>query len=224
MTAEPAIDLDPALRALADRNRRAILQAIRTEPHQVGAVAAELGLSQQIASHHLGVLRRAGLATSTRDANRRLYAVSTDGLAAVRSYLDDFWSTRPAALKAAVEAHAEAQEAQHGRALAALLLHQYRGAPARRVRLPDHRGGHDLLDGPVRRARSAAGRALRRQHLRPSGPGRVPAHRALLARRRLVGIRGKRRPAAECFTVENGLITDSILIFDRLSFVPPEAS
>ena len=90
MTAEPAIDLDPALRALADRNRRAILQAIRTEPHQVGAVAAELGLSQQIASHHLGVLRRAGLATSTRDANRRLYAVSTDGLAAVRSYLDDF--------------------------------------------------------------------------------------------------------------------------------------
>ena len=31
-------------------------------------------------------------------------------------------------------------------------------------------------------------------------------------------------PAAECFTVENGLITDSVLIFDRLSFAPPEAS
>ena len=31
-------------------------------------------------------------------------------------------------------------------------------------------------------------------------------------------------PASECFTVENGLITDSVLIFDRLSFAPPEAS
>ena len=31
-------------------------------------------------------------------------------------------------------------------------------------------------------------------------------------------------PAAECFTVDNGLITDSVLIFDLLSFAPPEAS
>jgi hypothetical protein len=30
--------------------------------------------------------------------------VSTDGLAAVRSYLDEFWPTRLVALKAAVEA------------------------------------------------------------------------------------------------------------------------
>ena len=91
MAAEPAIDLDLALRVLADRNRRAIMQVIRNEPHQVGAVADELGMSQQAASHHLGVLRRAGLATSTRDANRHLYVINTDALTAVRSYLDDFW-------------------------------------------------------------------------------------------------------------------------------------
>ena len=29
--------------------------------------------------------------------------------------------------------------------------------------------------------------------------------------------------AAECFTVENGLITGSVLVFDRLSFAPPSA-
>jgi len=75
MAAEPAIDLDLALRVLADRNRRAIMQVIRNEPHQVGAVADELGMSQQAASHHLGVLRRAGLATSTRDAKRRRYGL-----------------------------------------------------------------------------------------------------------------------------------------------------
>ena len=69
----------------------------------MGSVAEKVGLSQQATSHHLGVLRRAGLATSTRDATRHLYVLNTDGLAAVRSYLDDFWPTKLAALKAAVE-------------------------------------------------------------------------------------------------------------------------
>lgn len=96
-------DLDRALRALADRNRRAILEVIRQEPRPVGAIADQLGLSQQTTSHHLGVLREAGLAIGSRDGTRHLFAVRTDGLAAVRSYLDDFWPTRLAALKAAVE-------------------------------------------------------------------------------------------------------------------------
>ena len=117
MAAEPAIDLDLALRALADRNRRAIMQVIRNEPHQVEAVADELGMSQQAASHHLGVLRRAGLATSTHDANRHLYVINTDALAAVRAYLDDFWPTRLSALKAAAEAHPESQKAQEARGI-----------------------------------------------------------------------------------------------------------
>ena len=106
MNAEPAVDLDGALRALADANRRAILAAVRTGPRSVGEVAAEVGLSQQTASHHLGVLRSAGLATRTRDGTRHLFAVRTDGLAAVRSYLDDFWPTKLTALKTAIESRA----------------------------------------------------------------------------------------------------------------------
>ena len=105
MSAEPALDL--ALRALADPNRRAILSAIRAAPRSVGAIAEETGLSQQTTSHHLGVLRDAGLATGTREGTRHVFAVRTDGLAAVRSYLDDFWPDRLAALKAAVEAGQE---------------------------------------------------------------------------------------------------------------------
>ncbi|MFT4231592.1 MAG: metalloregulator ArsR/SmtB family transcription factor [Leucobacter sp.] len=103
MGAEAAVDLDLALRALADGNRRAILRAIRSEPRPVGEIAEEVGLSQQTASHHLGVLSRAGLAAGTREGTRHLFAVDTDGLAAVRSYLDDFWPGRLAALKAAIE-------------------------------------------------------------------------------------------------------------------------
>jgi DNA-binding transcriptional ArsR family regulator len=104
MTAAPAPDLDLALRALADANRRAILSAIRAQPRPVGSIAEQVGLSQQTTSHHLGVLRNAGLATGAREGTRHLFTVDTDGLAAVRSYLDSFWPSKLAALKAAVEA------------------------------------------------------------------------------------------------------------------------
>lgn len=103
MSADRAPDLDRALRALADSNRRAILDVVRKGPRPVGQIAEEVGLSQQTTSHHLGVLRSAGLATSTRQGTRHLYVVRTDGLEAVRSYLDEFWPTRLAALKKAVE-------------------------------------------------------------------------------------------------------------------------
>lgn len=103
MAPEPATHLDRALRALADTNRRAILTAIRSGPRPVGFIAEEVGLSQQTTSHHLGVLHAAGLATGTREGTRHLFAVRTDGLAAVRAYLDDFWPTKLAALKAAIE-------------------------------------------------------------------------------------------------------------------------
>lgn len=103
MTAEPAPDLDRALNALADANRRAILAVVRSGPRPVGQIAEEVGLSQQTTSHHLGVLRAAGLAHGTKDGTRHLFAVNTDGLTAVRSYLDEFRPTRLAALKVAVE-------------------------------------------------------------------------------------------------------------------------
>lgn len=103
MAADPAPDLDQALRALADPNRRAILAVVRSGPRSVGQIAEEVGLSQQTTSHHLGVLHAAGLATGTREGTRHLFAIDTDGLAAVRSYLDEFWPTKLAALKSAVE-------------------------------------------------------------------------------------------------------------------------
>lgn len=103
MGAEAAVDLDLALRALADGNRREILRVIRSDPQPVGTIAEQAGLSQQTASHHLRVLRTAGLASSTREGTRHLFVVDTDGLAAVRSYLDDFWPAKLAGLKAVIE-------------------------------------------------------------------------------------------------------------------------
>lgn len=103
MTVTSAAGIDQAFRALADANRRAILSTIKTGPQPVGTIAREVGLSQQTTSHHLGVLRAANLATVTQEGTRHLFVANTDGLAVVRSFLDDFWPTKLAALKDAVE-------------------------------------------------------------------------------------------------------------------------
>jgi DNA-binding transcriptional ArsR family regulator len=102
MASEPA--LDQALRALADGNRRAILEVIRSGPQRVGEIAEDVGLSQQAASHHLRALRIAGLVSETRVGTRHMFAVNADGFSAVRSYLDDFWPAKLTALRDAVEA------------------------------------------------------------------------------------------------------------------------
>lgn len=92
-----------AWRALSDRNRRRILSLVRDRPRAVGEVATELGVSQQIASHHLRVLRSAGLVSERRERTRHLFVVRTDGLAAVNDFLEDFWPAHLRSLKHAAE-------------------------------------------------------------------------------------------------------------------------
>ena len=102
MTAEPA-PLDATLRALADGNRRRILDVVRDSPRAVGEIAAAMAMSQQAVSHHLGVLRGAGLVSETRDGTRHLFRVRADGFGVVRQFVEGFWPNRLAALKAAAE-------------------------------------------------------------------------------------------------------------------------
>ena len=98
-----AAALDRTFQALADPNRRAILSAVRNQPCAVGAIADALGLSQQIVSHHLKVLRAAGLVTGSRSGTRHLFAVRVEGLAIGKGFFDDFWPERLSARKRAVE-------------------------------------------------------------------------------------------------------------------------
>lgn len=107
MDIQHAHNLDTALKALADGNRRAILASIRDEARPVGVIAQKVGLSQQTTSHHLRVLRKANLTTITKKGTQHIFSLDTDGLAIVRSYLNDFWPTRLSALKAAIESGSE---------------------------------------------------------------------------------------------------------------------
>jgi DNA-binding transcriptional ArsR family regulator len=104
MPANSPVELDRALRAVADSNRRAVLALIRGGPRSVGEIAEELGLSQQVTSHHLSVLREARLAEYTRVGKQHVFSSQTDGLEVVQKFLNEFWPTKLSALKAAVEA------------------------------------------------------------------------------------------------------------------------
>ncbi|HEV2217325.1 MAG TPA: metalloregulator ArsR/SmtB family transcription factor [Candidatus Dormibacteraeota bacterium] len=95
-----------AWHAMSDGNRRRILAVVRDEPRSVGEVAARLGMSQQIASHHLRVLHGAGLVLERRERQRHLFVVSTDGLAAVSDFLAGFWPAQLRSLKRAAESSA----------------------------------------------------------------------------------------------------------------------
>jgi DNA-binding transcriptional ArsR family regulator len=103
VSARPAPDLDVALRALADGNRRAILAAVRDQPRAVGEIAGEVAMSQQAVSHHLRVLRGAGLVGERREGTRHLFSVRSDGFDVVQAYLTDFWPAHLTALKRASE-------------------------------------------------------------------------------------------------------------------------
>src|SRR2546425_10416434 len=103
--------VEGAWQALSAATRRRILARVRDRPLAVGEIAVQLGMSQQIVSHHLRILRSAGLVTERRERTRHLFVVRTDGLAAARDFLDGFWPAHLLALKQATEAEARGQPA-----------------------------------------------------------------------------------------------------------------
>ena len=75
------------LDVLADSRRRRILDLLRDGEQPVGALVAELSISQPAVSRHLRVLREAGLVTVRPDAQRRLYRLRPDPLAELDAWL-----------------------------------------------------------------------------------------------------------------------------------------
>lgn len=57
----------------------------------VGAIAESCGASQQAVSHHLQILKDAGLVDMQREGRRHLYAVNPDGFDSVGTFVADLW-------------------------------------------------------------------------------------------------------------------------------------
>jgi len=83
--------------ALAEPNRRRILDLLLAEERPVGDLVAALTVSQPAISKHLRVLRDAGLVEVRGDGQRRLYRVRTEPLQAVDRWLEPYrrrWESR----------------------------------------------------------------------------------------------------------------------------------
>lgn len=80
-----------ALDALGSPVRREILKRLRKKPLSVQELAQRFPVSRPAVSRHLRILESAGLVESSTEGARHLYAVRTQGFAAVRDFLDGFW-------------------------------------------------------------------------------------------------------------------------------------
>jgi len=81
-----------AFAALADPMRRSVFERLMDGPKPVGRIAQGLTVSRPAVSQHLKVLKEAGLVTDRAEGTRRVYCIDPQGLAAVRRYLDRFWT------------------------------------------------------------------------------------------------------------------------------------
>jgi DNA-binding transcriptional ArsR family regulator len=77
--------------AIADPNRRYLLEELRRGPKTVNELAAGLPVSRPAVSQHLKVLLDAGLVSARSEGTRRIYAVSAAGFTRLNLWLDQFW-------------------------------------------------------------------------------------------------------------------------------------
>ncbi|MBT8457559.1 MAG: winged helix-turn-helix transcriptional regulator [Rhodobacteraceae bacterium] len=82
--------LSPALAALADPTRRAILDRLRAGEASAGTLAAPFDISQPAISRHLKVMTGAGLVTHRRDGTRRMFRLAPHRLAEIDAWLDAY--------------------------------------------------------------------------------------------------------------------------------------
>jgi DNA-binding transcriptional ArsR family regulator len=81
------------LTALADPTRRAIFERLARSPGAVGEIAQTVPVSRPAVSQHLKVLKDAGLVIDRPEGTRRVYSVDPEGLAQIRAYFEQFWTT-----------------------------------------------------------------------------------------------------------------------------------
>ncbi|HEX2208674.1 MAG TPA: autorepressor SdpR family transcription factor [Longimicrobium sp.] len=69
--------LDETLRALGDPTRREILRVLRAGDLTAGEIAGRFPMTAASVSHHLSVLRQAGLVRSERNGRNLVYSLET---------------------------------------------------------------------------------------------------------------------------------------------------
>ncbi len=105
--------MEAALKAIAEPHRRQILRLVLDAELSAGEIASHFPISGPAVSQHLGVLKGAGLVDERRNGTRRLYRARPQGLAELRSFLDEFWGDRLEALKREAEREERKKHGKH---------------------------------------------------------------------------------------------------------------
>jgi DNA-binding transcriptional ArsR family regulator len=77
--------------ALADPNRRAIVELLGSGGRSVQQIADAVPISRPAVSRHLRLLKNAGLVVEQPRGTRRIYRLHDEGVAAVQAYLALVW-------------------------------------------------------------------------------------------------------------------------------------
>ena len=75
---------------IADPTRRHILDTLRDGAADVGTLVERMGISQSLASKHLGVMRDAGTVCVEVAGKRRIYHLADDPLPAVLAWVTPY--------------------------------------------------------------------------------------------------------------------------------------
>jgi DNA-binding transcriptional ArsR family regulator len=91
-----------AFRAIADKNRRALLDVLRDGELAVGALVDATGMSYSLVSQHLAVLTEAGVVERRADGRQRIYRIDARPIRAVHDWTGEyerFWTRSLARLR-----------------------------------------------------------------------------------------------------------------------------
>jgi DNA-binding transcriptional ArsR family regulator len=96
--------VEEALRAIANRRRRGMLELVWDRERTASEIAAFSALSKPATSQHLRVLREAGLVRVRSAGNQRFYRADLERVAELRAALEAFWGDRLAPMRDELEA------------------------------------------------------------------------------------------------------------------------
>jgi len=101
--------VDAVLAALADPQRRKVVDVLRAGPRNAGDLSRLVGVSAPAMSRHLRMLKGSGIVSETHpdyDARVRVYALRTESLGALKDWLETterLWADQLAAFKTHLE-------------------------------------------------------------------------------------------------------------------------
>ena len=86
--------LSTVLKALSDPTRRAILERLRERDLTAGAIADGFAISKPSISHHLALLKQAGLVLAMRRGQHIVYSLNTTVLQEAMQWMMEFVEAR----------------------------------------------------------------------------------------------------------------------------------